>query len=85
MDPIEQARLAVAALITGDAIEAHRRLDAARQHSTACARRNRQVLEIVALIVDGARERADGLALLHVAEFPEDADLLARMTGGLDR
>src|SRR4051794_7854253 len=56
-------------------------LDAARRHPQTSARRHRQIVEIEDLIVRGARERADGLALLHVAEFPSDAELLARMAG----
>src|SRR3954471_19866426 len=56
-------------------------LDAARRHCQRSARRHRQVLEIAGLIVSGRRERAEGLALLHLAEFPSDAELLARMAG----
>src|SRR3954471_22618368 len=56
-------------------------LDAARRHSQTSARRHRQVLEIAGLIVSGRRERAEGLALLHLAEFPNDAELLGRMAG----
>jgi hypothetical protein len=39
-------------------------------------RRRRQVSEIVELMAAGRHERASGLALVHLAEFPEDADLL---------
>jgi hypothetical protein len=34
------------------------------------------------LVVDGARERAAGLSLEHVAQFPDDAQLLAEVAGG---
>jgi len=54
-------------------------LAAAQRLSQTCARRNRQIVEIAGLIVSGARERAEGLALLHVAEFPDDAELLTRI------
>jgi hypothetical protein len=43
------------------------------------SRRDRQILEIAALIAAGHHERAAGLALEHAAEFADDADLLARM------
>ena len=38
------------------------------------------MVEIEALVVAGDRDRAAGLALEHTAEFPEDAELLARVT-----
>ena len=43
------------------------------------ARRERQVVEIAALVVAGDQERAAGLALEHIVEFPDDAELLARV------
>ena len=52
----------------------------ASQLSRSTVRRQRQVLEIARLVVDGATERATGLALEHAAEFPEDSDLVGRMT-----
>jgi len=81
MDPIADALLAVLASNAGETTDAHNNLDAARRHSQTSARRHRQVMEIAGLIVSGSRERAEGLALLHVAEFPDDAELLARMAG----
>ena len=81
MDPTADALLAVLASNAGETTTAHDHLDAARRHSQTSARRHRQVVEIAGLIVSGARERAEGLALLHVAEFPSDADLLAQMAG----
>src|SRR4051794_5498426 len=80
MDPIDDALLAVMAAIAGDAGGAHRHLDAARQSSQSAARRHRQVVEIAALVVAGACDRAEGLALVHTAEFPHDTELLARLT-----
>jgi hypothetical protein len=80
MNPIDDALLAVLASIAGDEADAHHHLEAARQHSQAAARRHRQVVEIAGLIIGGARDRARGLALVHAAEFPQDAELLARIT-----
>lgn len=80
MDPISDALLAVTASTAGNATEAQTHLAAARAHTQAHARRCRQVVEIAGLVVSGAHERAEGLALLHVAEFPNDADLLEHMT-----
>jgi hypothetical protein len=45
-------------------------------------RRHRQVAEIASLMAAGKLERAEGLALIHAAEFPDDAELLSRLTGG---
>ena len=44
-------------------------------------RRERQLGEIATLVAEGATDRATGLALEHLAEFPDDAELLGRMTG----
>ena len=82
MNPIAEALLAVAATQAGNTADARRHLEAARQGAQACARRHRQVVEIAGLLVTSADERAEGLALVHVAEFPDDAELLTRMTGG---
>jgi hypothetical protein len=81
MNPIADALLAVMANNAGETSEAHERLETARHQAQAAARRNRQVVEIAALLVGGGRERAEGLALIHTAEFPQDTELLARMTG----
>ena len=81
MHPIAEAQLAVTAKMAGNTADAHQHLEAARQGAQACARRHRQVVEIAGLLVTGARERAEGLVLVHVAEFSEDAELLGRMTG----
>ena len=40
------------------------------------ARRERQLIEIATLIVTGARARARDLSFEHVAEFPEDEQVL---------
>ena len=80
MDPIDDVLLALMASITGDIDAARRHLETARQRTQAGARRHRQVVEIAGLVVAGVRERAEGLAFVHAAEFPEDAELLARVT-----
>jgi hypothetical protein len=52
-----------------------------RTHAARETRRHRQVVEIAKLVTSGSCDRAEGLALVHAAEFPEDAALLARITG----
>ena len=76
-DAIELALLAVMATVAGDAEAALTNIAAAQRASRAAARRHRQVVEIAALVVAGCRARAGDLALLHSAEFPGDAELLA--------
>src|SRR5262245_41845728 len=44
------------------------------------ARRHRQVVEIAGLMIAGNIERAEGLALVHESEFPQDAQLLDCIT-----
>ena len=80
MNPIADALLAVMASRAGDATEARKHLSTAQRHARTAARRHRQVVEIASLIVAGMHERAEGLALIHTAEFPDDADLLDRIT-----
>ena len=76
-DPIELALLAVMATAAGDADAALTNIAAAQRESRAAARRHRQVVEIAALVISGRHRRADDLALLHISEFPDDAELLA--------
>ena len=80
-DPIADALLAVKAKVEGDSAAAQQHLLDAQRQSQSAVRRQRQVLEIARLVVDGATERAAGLALEHAAQFPHDAELLDRMTG----
>jgi hypothetical protein len=80
MNPIDDVLLAVTASNAGDTTEAQQHLESARRHSQAAARRHRQVVEIAGLVVAGACDRARGLALVHTAEYPDDSDLLARIT-----
>ena len=77
---IEHALLAVMAARGGDTVTAAGHISRAQQHTRATARRERQIVEIAALVINGGRDRAAGLALEHTAEFPDDAELLARIT-----
>jgi len=81
VNAIASALLAVVAKEDGDRVGADAHLSSARRSARTTARRDRQVVEIAALIVAGDRDRAVGLALEHAAEFPDDADLLARVAG----
>jgi hypothetical protein len=81
MSALEHALLAVMAAHDGDGVTAHGHISRAQQRTRATARRERQVVEIAALIVAGDRERAAGLTLEHTTEFPDDAELLARVAG----
>jgi hypothetical protein len=80
MNPIDDALLAVMASGSGDTTRALHHLELARHSSQVAARRHRQLVEIAGLVVGGSYERAEGLSLLHAAEFPEDTELLARVT-----
>jgi hypothetical protein len=80
MNAIEHALLAVVAANDGDEIVARAHICRAQQHARANARRERQIVEIAALVVANNDQRAAGLGLEHAVEFPEDADLLTRMT-----
>jgi hypothetical protein len=52
---------------------------------SATARRDRQIVEITALVARGDAARAEGLALEHIAEFPADAPRLDQVTGSRTR
>ena len=81
MSAVEHALLAAMAAHDGDGVTANGHISRAQQRTRATARRERQVVEIAALIVAGDRERAAGLTLEHTTEFPDDAELLARVAG----
>jgi hypothetical protein len=76
---IEHALLAVMAARGGDATTAAGHIACAQQEMRATARRERQVVEIAALVVVGDRDRAVGLTLEHTVEFPGDTELLTRI------
>jgi hypothetical protein len=80
MNAIEHALLAVMAADGGDRTTARAQLSRAQRYARATARRERQIVQIAALVVDGQRVRAAGLTLEHKAEFPDDAELLACVT-----
>ncbi len=79
MSAIAYALLAVAAVDDGDSTAAQAHIANAQRQSRTTARRDRQVVEIATLVVAGHCERAAGLAVMHTAEFPDDAGLLARV------
>jgi len=81
---IEHALLAVLAAHSGDDTTAASHIARAQQQARAAARRDRQLVEIAALAINGDTTRAAGLALQHLVEYPGDAELLARVspTGG---
>jgi glutamine amidotransferase PdxT len=76
VNAVEHALSAVLAAHGGDVAEAAAHIAQAQQQTRATARRERQLVEIAALVVRGAHERAAGLALEHRAAFPEDTALL---------
>jgi hypothetical protein len=74
---IPYAVLAVAAAQAGDRTTARAHIAKAQQHAGTGPRRDRQLIEIAALVVAGAHDRAAGLAVVHTADFPDDTTLLA--------
>jgi hypothetical protein len=85
MNAIAHALLALMAADNGDVGAAQGHIARAQRDARTTARRDRQIVEIAALVVAGDRERAAGLALEHTTEFSEDAELLTRATGGKPR
>jgi len=79
MNAIEHALLAVMAADSGETATALEQLAHAQRYARATARRERQIVQIAALVVEGRRDRAAGLTLEHTAEFPDDAELLTRV------
>jgi hypothetical protein len=77
---LEHAVLAVNAAVAGDGTGAADHISHARLQARVAARRERQVIEIAALVVAGQRNLAVGLAFEHLARFPADAALLAQLT-----
>ena len=77
---IAYALLAVTTSDGGDQAQALIHIATAQQHARATTRRVRQVIEIAALVVTEHRTRALDLAAIHTVEFPNDADLLERIT-----
>jgi cellobiose-specific phosphotransferase system component IIA len=80
MEPVTHAVLAMLTARSDDHDAARRHLDAARDQIRSAARRDRQLVEIAALVVAGEWRRACDLATEHVADHPGDSSLLASMT-----
>jgi hypothetical protein len=85
MNAIEHTLLAVMAAGSGDSATASAHLARAQHDARATARRERQIVQIAALVVSGECDRAAGLTLEHSAEFPDDCELLARVARGAAR
>jgi hypothetical protein len=81
MSAITRALLAILAADHGDAAAAEDHITHAQRHARVRARRDRQLVEIAALVVAGDRTRAAGLALEHTVEFPDDRALLTAVVG----
>ncbi|MEY2449183.1 MAG: hypothetical protein QOH79_2659 [Acidimicrobiaceae bacterium] len=79
MSAIDHALLAVMAAEHGDTAAAEVHISCAQREVRTTARRDRQIVQIAALVVAGSLERAVGLTLEHTAEFPDDAELLQRV------
>ena len=77
---IEHALLAVLAARGGDMATGAEHIAHAQQQTRTTARRERQLIEIAALVVTGNTDRASGLALEHAVQFPDDAELLAHVS-----
>lgn len=81
MNAIEQVLLALLAAASGDTTTARELVARAQLHARASARRERQIVQIAALVIAGQCERAEGLSREHALEFPGDAELLACVSG----
>jgi hypothetical protein len=80
MNAIEHALLAVMAANGDDRAAAQGHISRAQQYARATARRERQIVQIAALVIAKDEARAAGLTFEHTAEFPDDAGLLARIS-----
>ena len=69
---VGQAYAACIMSLAGADGHAARRAGLARRTRSSVTRRERQLVEILLLSVDGDRRRAAGLAAEHVDEFPDD-------------
>jgi hypothetical protein len=80
----ELVGLAWQAWAGGDAAAAKPLAHAASVAARGRTRRERQLVQIVQLTVNGDTGRASGLAAEHLAEFPDD-DLISRVQAWLAR
>ena len=74
---VGHAYTAFLAELAGGANRAARLAGRARRSQRAITRRERQLVEVLLLVIDGDRVRAAGLAAEHIDEFDEDRDALA--------
>ena len=74
---VGHAYAAFLAELAGNANCAARLAGRAIRSQRAITRRERQLVEVLLLVIDGDRERAAGLATEHIDEFDEDRDALA--------
>jgi hypothetical protein len=74
---VGHAYAAFLAELAGDPTRAARAARRARRSQRAITRRERQLVEVLLLVIDGDRQRAAALAAEHIAEFGEDRDALA--------
>jgi hypothetical protein len=79
MNAVTFAVLAVVAREVGDHAAADDHLRSAQRHSRNAARRQRQLVEIAALIVAGEHQRARDLSFEHTSDFPADDELLTSL------
>jgi hypothetical protein len=73
---VGHAYTAFLAELAGDANRAARLADRARRSQGAITRRERQLVEVLLLVIDGDRARAAALAAEHIDEFDEDRDAI---------
>ena len=82
---VGHAYTAFLAELAGDANRAACLAGRARRSQGAITRRERQLVEVLLLVIDGDRERAAGLAAEHIDEFDEDRDALGLVATWLAR
>jgi hypothetical protein len=73
---VGHAYTAFLAELAGDANRAACLAGHAKNSQRAITRRERQLVEVLLLVINGDRERAAGLAAEHIDEFDEDRDAL---------
>jgi len=82
MDAGTHALYALVAARAGDRDRAHAHLERARTTGRQAARRDRQLVEIVSLVIAGHHDRAHDLTCEHEAQFPDDGAVLHDLVSG---
>jgi len=82
---VGQAYAAFIMSIAGAADDAAHHAGLARRVGSGVTRRERQLVEILLLSVDGEHRRAAALAAEHIDEFADDATALAIIDGWFQR